>query len=614
MFSAVSSFKSFFSDAFGLASKPLQASKAAAGRAEELYRKQLTSTAQWVDRSFATLMVGQYAACLVIAAWLSPHPGQQVTHLQFLWVALLGALISSGPVMMAFQRPGRVETRYVNAVAQMLMSGLLIAATGGRMETHFHVFGSLAFLAFYRDARVLLTASAVAVLDLFVRGIWAPDSIFGVPTPEHWRWLEHSGWIIFEDVFLIVSSIHSLQTLRDACVQRAELELSRDMAEQASRAKDDFIATLSHELRTPLTPSLMTLSVLAQDEQVPPELREDLQMVRRNVELESRLIDDLLDLTRIAQGKIQLVPGVVDIHAALTHILETCKSEFESKHLEVVAHLDAQRHWVAGDGARLQQVFWNLIKNAVKFTPNGGQIIVRTENEGSRLKIEFVDNGIGIPADALPKIFHRFEQGGASVTRQFGGLGLGLSISRAIMELHRGAIRAESRGKGWGSTFTVVLSALAAAPVVRRGTETQLLRMSGKLPRRILLVDDHADTRHTLQRLLNRSGYEVTAAESVSTALQKADEGTFDLLVSDIGLPDGTGYDLMSAMRDRFGTRGIAFSGFGMDQDVQKSLQAGFSAHLTKPVDFERLKEAMSQALSQSGPQPPRPTVRIAAA
>jgi len=159
-----------------------------------------------------------------------------------------------------------------------------------------------------------------------------------------------------------------------------------------------------------------------------------------------------------------------------------------------------------------------------------------------------------------------------------------------------------------------VLSALAAAPVVRRGTETQLLRMSGKLPRRILLVDDHADTRHTLQRLLNRSGYEVTAAESVSTALQKADEGTFDLLVSDIGLPDGTGYDLMSAMRDRFGTRGIAFSGFGMDQDVQKSLQAGFSAHLTKPVDFERLKEAMSQALSQSGPQPPRPTVRIAAA
>ncbi len=614
MSSVVSSFKAFVSDAFGLASQPLVATcPEAAYRAEELYHQQLSATAQRVDRSFATLMLCQYAACAIIALFLSPQASAG-SHLNSWVFLILGAAISIPPVTLAILRPGEVITRYTVAVGQMLMSGLLIAVTGGRIETHFHIFGSLAFLAFYRDTRVLIIASAVVAADLLIRGSYWPETIFGVPAVEPWRWLEHIGWVVFENVFLIISITHSLRTLRDASVQRAELEVSRDMAEQASRAKDDFIATLSHELRTPLTPSLITLSAMADDESLPLEVREEVQMVRRNVELESRLIDDLLDLTRIAQGKIQLVPGVVDIHAALTHILENCRTEFEAKQLQIEAQLEATRSWVSGDGARLQQVFWNLIKNAVKFTPEGGSIVVRTENEGGRLKIEFIDTGIGISADALPKIFHRFEQGGSSVTRQFGGLGLGLSISRAILELHRGAIRAESRGKGWGSTFTVILSAMASAPVPRRGSETQLLRLSGKLPRRILLVDDHDDTRCTLARLLARAGYDVTAVDCMSAAMDKAGEAQFDLLVSDIGLPDGTGYELMATLRQRFGLRGIAFSGFGMDQDIQKSLQAGFSYHLTKPVDFARLKEAMSKALTEPRSQlPTRPTIRIPA-
>ncbi len=572
-------------------------------RAEEIYQGQLHDTAQRVDRMFVLLMLCQYVACVILALSTSFRlAGGGVLHIHAWAAGLLGAVVTAGPVACAILSPGTVATRHVIAVGQMCMSALLITVTGGRIETHFHIFGSLAFLAFYRDWRVLITASVIVAFDHFLRGVFWPASIFGVPNPEYWRWLEHTGWVVFEDFFLILSINQSRQTLHDVSERRAELEIARDVAEQASHAKDEFIATLSHELRTPLTPSLMTLSALARSEDLDAQLREELQMVQRNVELEARLIDDLLDLTRIAQGKIQLVPGTVDVHATLKHILENSRGEFEAKRLSVDVQFDAQRPWVSGDSARLQQVFWNLIKNAIKFTPDGGSILVRTSNEGNRLKVDFADNGIGISPELLPRIFHRFEQGGTAVTRQFGGLGLGLSICRAILELHNGAILADSRGEGWGSTFTVVLTAMNSAPVPRNVNDTQKLRLIGKLPRRILLVDDHEDTRQTLARLLTRAGYEVTAADCVGSALDRAQEAEFDLLVSDIGLPDGTGYDLMTELHEKFGLPGVAFSGFGMEHDVKRSLAAGFSAHLTKPIDFDRLKEAMTKALA--GPRP----------
>jgi signal transduction histidine kinase/ActR/RegA family two-component response regulator len=612
---ALQAFKAFVSKPFGCAQPRLAVGPEVAERAGEIYRRQLFETAQRVDWMFALLMVCQYVVCVIIAFWSAEpawpsSPG--LTHIHFWTASLFGAVFTAAPVACAVLQPGSVFSRHVVAVGQMLMSALLIAVTGGRIETHFHIFGSLAFLAFYRDWRVLATASITVAVDQCARGVLWPESVFGVGSPDYWRWLEHTGWVVFEDVFLTLSILQSLWTLRDACARQAELENARDSAERASRAKDDFIATLSHELRTPLTPSLMTLSALGSDETLSPELREELAMVRRNVELEARLIDDLLDLTRIAQGKIQLLPGAVDVHAALNHVLENCRGEFAAKELALEVGLEAPRPWVSGDAARLQQVFWNLLKNAIKFTEKGGAVVVRTTNEGNRLKIDFADNGIGISADVLPKIFHRFEQGGVAVTRQFGGLGLGLSISRAIVELHHGAIRAESRGEGWGSTFTVVLTAMATAPSSRRSNETQLLRRTGKLPRRILLVDDHADTRETLVRLLTRAGYEVTPADSMTAALQCAQEAKFDLLVSDIGLPDGTGYELMMALQEHFGLPGIAFSGYGMEHDVKKSIEAGFSAHLTKPIDFDRLKEAMSKALSE--PRSPAARVRKAAA
>jgi signal transduction histidine kinase/CheY-like chemotaxis protein len=582
-------------------SRPLPPSVAV--RAQELYEQQQCATNQKVDRWFAALLGFQYAACVFSAIWLSPR-AWTVPHdsqLNLFAGIFLGGAVTLLPIAFALVLPGRVMTRHIIAVGQMLMSGLLVHLMGGRLETHFHVFGSLAFLAFYRDWKVLLTASLVVTLDLLFRGIYWPQSVFGFAHPAPWRWLEHVGWILFADVFLI-SLIQQTRTILWSLVQRrAELERARDAAEQASHAKDEFIAVLSHELRTPLTPALMTLSSLAEDDRVESAVRAELALVRRNVELEARLIDDLLDLTRIARGKLQLTQGNLDLHTVIDRIVDTCGVEFQEKNLTVQREYHARRSWVHGDEVRLQQVFWNLLKNAIKFTPSGGKIEIHSSDVAERIKIDVVDSGRGIEAEVLPRLFHRFEQGGAEVTRQFGGLGLGLSICRAIVELHHGAIRAESRGAGWGATFTVILPARVSVDPPATRVQTQWLRLSGLLPRRVLLVDDHQDTRETLARLLTRAGYEVAAAGCTKAALQAAEERKFDLLLSDIGLPDGSGCDLMREMKRRYDLCGVAFSGFGMEDDVRRSLDAGFAAHLTKPVDFKRLKEAMGKALSEKG-------------
>ncbi len=577
---------------------------AVANRTRELSRQQFDILSRRVDRSFAALMVCQYVACLLVSLLISPHAWPNSEMAGNVWAAvLLGGVITAIPVALSILHPGEKITRHGIAAAQMLMSGLLIHLTGGRLETHFHVFGSLAFLAFYRDWRVLVTASAVVIVDHLLRALWWPESIFGASTPEPWRWVEHTGWLIFEVACLIVAIRQNLATFGSLMENRAELELARDRAEQASNAKDDFMAVLSHELRTPLTPSLMMLSSLAEDERIEPALRKDIALVRRNVELEARLIDDLLDLTRVVAGKLQLTPGNVDLHALLGDLLETCRNEFQAKRLTVRRTFEAQRPWLYGDSARVQQVFWNLLKNAVKFTPAGGQIEVRTSDAGEKIRIDVTDNGVGIPAEVLPRIFQRFEQGGVAVTREFGGLGLGLTICRAIVDMHRGAIRAESRGPGWGATFTVVFPARQSAPTQRAGVQTQLLRLNGLLPRRVLLVDDHTDTRETLARLLAKANYEVTTADTVASALDKAATAKYDIVVSDIGLPDGSGCDLMRELKQRYGMRGVAFSGYGMEEDIRKSLEAGFSAHLTKPVDFHRLKEVMGLALQNKPAQ-----------
>jgi PAS domain S-box-containing protein len=397
-------------------------------------------------------------------------------------------------------------------------------------------------------------------------------------------------------------------------IQR-ELEAAKAAAEEANRAKDQFLSVLSHELRTPLTPALASLSYLESQSQLNEEVRAQVGMARRNVEAEARLVDDLLDLTRIARGKMSLHFEVIDLHAALRAAVATVQRELDEKALEVSLALRARPYEVWADSGRLQQVFLNLLTNAIKFTPNGGAIAVRTSggsgngdngNGGNRIRIQISDTGSGIDPQMLERLFAPFEQ--ASSARRFGGLGLGLSITRSLIEMHRGTINAASEGLDRGATFTLELPLLerpAAAAASRAldgapQSSPQELRRAAFQRCRILLVEDHADTRQIMSKVLRSLGCDVTTAGGVREALSLAERSDFDLLVSDIGLSDGTGMDVMRALRDRPGIHGIAISGYGHEDDLRRSREAGFNEHLVKPINFKALQEAVTRAVGNS--------------
>jgi two-component system, sensor histidine kinase and response regulator len=695
-----------------------------ANRANELFQQHREEIYRKTDQLFARLMLFQWLAGILMAILISPRTwaGQSSTIHVHVWAAIfIGGAISIFPIWMTRVWPGIALTRHIVAVAQMLMSALLIDLTGGRIETHFHVFGSLVILSFYRDWRVLIPATIVVGLDHFVRGVYWPYSVYGVLTASPWRSVEHAGWVVFEDVFLVISCLRSIRemrfianrtaaleaseqsfrqifeeapigmavvglddrymqvnatlcnmvgyseqelatrttseitysddieeskqlgqallngTARDCIEKRyvpknsevlwatrtaylirdqsgkprhylvmvediterkktaAALQQAKDEAERANRAKDKFLAALSHELRTPLTPVLMCATALEQELAIDPKLRQQLGMMRRNVELEARLIDDLLDLTRISHGKLKLlVSGPVDVHSLLIHTEQIVRSDARSKPVGLRLELAAAEHHVAGDAARLNQVFWNLLKNAIKFTPAGGEITVRTVNPApGQLALTVNDNGIGIDRQILPFIFRAFEQGDIRGLQPCSGLGLGLSISKAIVELHGGIISAESPGPGLGAAFTIELSTVSPFPSAEL-LAAQPEQSQGKLYR-LLLVEDHEPTLAVLTSLLRQHGHDVITATSVKSALLLAADHRFDFVISDLGLPDGNGIDLMMQLSNNHGLRGIALSGYGMAEDLAKTEQAGFLAHLVKPINFEQLHRVLEQ-------------------
>ncbi len=367
----------------------------------------------------------------------------------------------------------------------------------------------------------------------------------------------------------------------------------------ANEAKDRFLATLSHELRTPLTPVLALVSSLERDERVPDWLRSQLNLMRRNVELEARLIDDLLDLTRVTSGKLELRREAVDVGDVLAHALRASGPEIAARGLRLVeAGLHPRDLLAWADAPRLTQVFWNLLNNAAKFTPAPGSITVRSRSTGPEILIEVQDTGMGIDAEVLPRIFGAFEQAGRGITRRYGGLGLGLAVSRAIVRLHGGDLTASSPGAGCGATFTIRLPAGLPEGNLDE-TLPGFVRPSIPSHRslRLLLVEDHPDTAEAMADLLRDLGHQVAVASSVATAREVAEEnGGFDLVISDLGLPDGSGLDLMRELSDRHGLRGIALSGYGMDEDIRRSRDAGFIAHLTKPVSLQTLQDTILQA------------------
>lgn len=399
-------------------------------------------------------------------------------------------------------------------------------------------------------------------------------------------------------VAVLVQDIGDRKRAEAALRQVAErAEALRARAEASERAKDEFLAVLSHELRTPLSPVLTAAQMLETDESTTAKVRTLGALIRRNTELEARLIDDLLDLTRVSRGKLSLNLEPVDVHATISEVLRSCATDLEEKRLVVELDLAASQRVVSADQARLQQVLWNVLKNAAKFSSQGGTITVATRNPApGHLAFMVMDEGAGIEADVLPRIFNAFEQGGSEVTKRFGGLGLGLAVSRALVEAQGGTIEASSAGRDRGAIFTVTL------PLSRRpsspGDSVQAAEAPPARRLSVLLVEDHEDTATMLSELLRNRGYDVKTADTLAAALRIAGTQSFDLLVSDIGLPDGNGHDLMRQLSARGPVRGVALSGYGMERDIAESRAAGFLEHLTKPVSPQRLIESLTRILN----------------
>src|SRR6476660_3068502 len=379
-------------------------------------------------------------------------------------------------------------------------------------------------------------------------------------------------------------------------IRSREFEAEKIAAQKANKAKDDFLAALSHELRTPLTPALAAATYLQDNrEKLPEEFAEDIEIIKRNVQLQARLIDDLLDLTRIASGKLHLELEDCDAHKIIENAIEMAESAIAAKQLKISTGLEAKRYHIMADCIRLQQVFWNLINNAVKFTSPAGQITLRTFNDkDGRFHFEIEDTGIGIEPQRLASLFQPFEQADPSVGRQFGGLGLGLAISKRLIDLHHGRIEAESRGRSFGATFKVTLDAQPEGTAAAGANH----RLGGKTskPLRILLVEDHNDTRRTLSRLLTHFGHDVVTADNVEGAMARIASNNIDAVLCDIGLPDGSGYEVAAQARASGRIKAIALTGFGTEQDVQRSKEAGFDFHLVKPINFQELQKILDQS------------------
>lgn len=395
------------------------------------------------------------------------------------------------------------------------------------------------------------------------------------------------------------SEARSRALYENAEAARVSAEAAKGRAEAATRAKDDFLAALSHELRTPLNPALLLATSMAGDADLPDRVRRDIDVIAKGIALQAELVDDLLDITRITGGKLRLELRPIDAHAALRNAYEIVRGEAEGMELKVHFDLAAERACVHADPVRMQQVFWNVLKNAVKFTPRGGSISIQSSNpanEPDAFVVEVTDSGIGIAPEMLGNVFNAFVQEEHDRGHRFGGIGLGLAITRRLVDLQHGQIQAMSGGRGHGSTFRIQIPVETEEACSEADTILSQPISDRTLARRILLVEDHEETRTTLSQLLTRRGHSVVAASTVAAARAQAQENAFDLVISDLGLPDGDGHELMAQLHSVYRLPGIALSGYGMDEDIARSGKSGFFTHLTKPVDIRNLETAIATA------------------
>jgi len=724
-------------------------------RSEKLFNEQTLAVHQRTDRIFAWLLLLQWFAAAIFACVNSPRTwtgSHSDVHIH-VWTAIfLGALIISRPIYLIWTKPGQAVTRHSVAVGQMLYSALLIHLSGGRIETHFHIFGSLAFLSFYRDWRVLITASLVVVGDHILRGIYFPQSIYGVNAIEPLRWIEHAWWVVFEDVFLIMCCRDNLKEMQAIALRQAEVEITRDNVEElvklrtfelqaseqklaaqlvenaqlanivqwagdaiigqdlegritswnngaekhfgysseeikgrhssiltteqqrheleedltlckagktvtgretqrirkdgkcievsltcspvfddqkniigickvmhnisdrkeAERRVSEFYSIVSHELRTPLTSVRGALGLVENGvvEAGSPESNQLITVARESTDRLIRLINDILDLKKIESGKMELNLRPLPVDSLVSDCLRALTGM--SGPVQITLEKDMRfKGQIFADHDKTTQILTNLVSNAVKFSPAGSKVTVRTEARENMMRFTVIDKGAGISTADQAKLFEKFQQLDSSDTRQKGGTGLGLAISRALVEEQKGKIGVDSE-PGNGSSFWFELPLVMtevtspnvdseSLPLINQNSTFSETRPALKKSKNILLVEDDANLAKVLSVHFTKSDYATQWAGTISDARALLHSHTFDVVVLDLSLPDGSGLDLLDEIKSHPHTESIpVIVVTGQTVDNRSVARTTVADWLPKPFNTEELVEVIDRVTASS--------------